>query len=45
MELSDPKIKNFLTFSEKKLLLHFRKRNFLVLSLKNFRSELSELEK
>ena len=34
MELSSPKIKNFLIFSQKKFFLYFGKWNFLTLRLK-----------
>ena len=36
MELSSPKIEKFLTFSQKKFFLHFRKWKFLALRLKTF---------
>ena len=45
MELSSPKIKKVLIFSQKKLFLYFRKWNFPALRIKYFRRELSDLEK
>ena len=36
MELSSPRIKKFLIFSQNKFFLYFEKRNFLTLRLKNF---------
>ena len=40
-----PRLKTFLYFLKKEFFLHFRKWNFLAQRLKNFRSELSGLEK
>ena len=45
MELSAPRLKIFLIFSQKKFFLYFGKWSFLVLRFKNFRRELSELKK
>ena len=45
MELSDPKIKNFLIFFQKKLSLYFTKQNFPASSLTKFRKEFSKPKK
>ena len=37
--------KNLIIFSQKKFFLYFGKDNFLATSLKNFRRELSEIQK